>query len=85
MHAKFNRAENRYVTGATVKALSSISKQDCVVSCVSEFSCVVVNYKRDGSSCELISSINSNVANDAWDVFSSDLNNDYIVSNINSV
>ena len=80
MFAEFDIAKDRYISGKVIKTLPSLTKSECAVSCVSNPSCLLVNYKKDGSSCELLSSVDADeVTDNLWDVLATDSTSNQIV------
>ena len=59
--------------GTILKSLASVKSTDCAVVCISDPNCVLVNYKKDETLCELISdSQTQEIANNLWNVLRTD-------------
>ena len=80
MYAKLNLIESRYNSGTVVKQLTSLTQNQCALSCVTDTLCVLANFKKDGTSCELISSVDASETNsNEWNSLKSDTSSDKLV------
>ena len=80
MYAKLNLIESRYNSGTVVKQLTSLTQNQCALSCVADTLCVLANFKKDGTSCELISSTDASETNsNEWNSLKSDTSSDKLV------
>ena len=85
VHGKLNLVENRYNNGLIIRRLTSLTRNECAITCVSDALCVMVNYKKDGTVCELVSSTDgSEIISNEWDIFKTDTGSDKLVCNFKS-
>ena len=57
-----------------------LARKDCLLSCMTSPTCILTNYKIDGTVCELISSVRLGEVNNEWDIYTTDTTSDQRVS-----
>ena len=60
-------SENRYQIGSIIQTIPLASKSDCVTSCITRNDCLLVNYNKMDSSCQLLSSLTEEVLDNNFD------------------